>query len=573
MVIYQYRLSDINARLPILLILFFGLSAHAEDSGIPNAGSILQQTLPVTPPLPSQNELGLKIESAISGKLPPSEPFMVNSLLISGNQTIDTTTLHALVADAENTKLSLPQLAELAARITDYYHESGHPLARAFIPAQTIQSGVVRIEVMEARYGAIQVDNHSRVEDALLQNTLSSLQSAQPILQAGMEQALLLLSDIPGISAHSILKPGNQLGTSDLFVNIQPEPAVSGNISVDDYGNRYTGRVRGNGSLNFINPLHHGDILTLNGLSAGEGMSFGRIAYNTLLNGLGTHAGGSYVALQYHLGDISAALNAHGVAQIGSLWIRQPLIRRHNFNLYGLIQYERAEMQDHIDRQFIRNDRSLDSGTFSLSGDMRDGFLSGGITTWHLGLTFGQVGFDDATAQLFDAAAARTQGLFSKLNLNLSRLQSLSDSDMLYLSFAFQQASGNLDSSKKMSVGGAYTVRAYDMGAASGDIGYQGTLEFRHFLGSDWYGQCQAIAFVDSAYVMTNANTIKTNNPNSATLSGVGAGLNWLGPKLGWLGGNQLNAKVYIAAPVGPVPALIGTTNVMRAWLEIGMEF
>ena len=39
----------------------------------------------------------------------------------------------------------------LAARITDFYHSHGYPLARAMIAAQAIRAGVVEIEIIEAR--------------------------------------------------------------------------------------------------------------------------------------------------------------------------------------------------------------------------------------------------------------------------------------------------------------------------------------------------------------------------------------------------------------------------------------
>ncbi|PUA19125.1 POTRA domain-containing protein [Glaciimonas sp. PCH181] len=53
----------------------------------------------------------------------------------------DTAVLHALVADAEGQTMSLSRLDELVARISNYYHSKGYPLARAIVPAQSIVSG------------------------------------------------------------------------------------------------------------------------------------------------------------------------------------------------------------------------------------------------------------------------------------------------------------------------------------------------------------------------------------------------------------------------------------------------
>lgn len=549
-----------------LLLLAQSLLAQAAGSVSSGAGSILQQINPVEPPAPSSTGTGLTIEQGGAATLPPSAPFMVKVIQITGNTQFDTKTLHALVMDAEGQSLTLTQLNELAARITDYYHDHGYPLARAIIPAQTITDGQVQVEVIEARYGKINLDNHSRVNDALLQSTLSPVQSGQVIGQAALDRSLLLLSDIPGVVPGATLKPGEAVGTSDLVVEVAPGPAVTGNVALDDYGNRYNGRARLGGTVSFINPLHHGDVLSASGLSSGSGMSYGRISYESLLNGPGTRMGGSYSALHYILGDTFASLNGHGTAQVGSLWIKHPLVRSREVNLYGQIQFDRKELRDHIDLTSIRTDRHLDNWTASLSGDRRDTILSGGINTWNVGLTSGRVGFDDATAQQSDAATANTQRSFSKWTVNLGRLQSLSQKDGLYLALSGQWANTNLDASEKMVAGGPFTVRAYDMSAVSGDTGVLGTAELRHDLG--WVGrgqQWQAVGFIDTEHVMVSKNTWAAGT-NDATLSGAGVGLDWAWP-------GQWTAKAYIATPIGPIPVLVASTASARAWVEIGKGF
>ncbi|EGW23485.1 ShlB/FhaC/HecB family hemolysin secretion/activation protein [Methylobacter tundripaludum] len=490
-----------NAVKPLLaaMLLLAPLAVQAAPVA-PNSGTMLQQIQPVTPPAPSPSGTGLTIEGQGAAKLPASAPFQVKSIQIAGNAKIDTKNLHALIADTEGRSIALPQLGELADRITAYYHDHGYPLARAFIPAQTIQSGVVRIEVMEAQYDKIQLDNRSGVDDGLLNDTLTTLHSGQTIGQSGIDHALLLMSDIPGLAVNSTLKPGGTVGTSDLQVGVDATQAVTGNLVVDDYGNRYTGRPRAGGTVNWLNPLRHGDVLSLSGLTAGSDLNYGRLAYETLVNGRGTRLGAAYSALDYSLSGSLSALQAQGTAQVGSAWARHPLVGSRDFNLYAQVEYDRMDLRDRIDVSGIKTYRHLDNGTVSLSGDARDTLLSGGINTWMLGWTGGHVGFDNPDAQASDAATAKTQGTFSKWNANLSRLQSLTQKDALYLAFAGQWAQDNLDSSKKMIVGGPYTVRGYDMGAVSGDTGYIGTAELRHDLGSGRFGQFQAVGFIDSAH-------------------------------------------------------------------------
>jgi Haemolysin secretion/activation protein ShlB/FhaC/HecB len=169
----------------------------------------------------------------------------------------------------------------------------------------------------------------------------------------------------------------------------------------------------------------------------------------------------------------------------------------------------------------LHSNRHLDSATASVSGDLRDTLLSGGINTWSVAWHMGRVGFDDAGAQRADAASADTQGRFSLWNASVGRLQSVGATDALCLALSVQWSNANLDPAQKMAVGGAYTVRDRDMGVLSDDIGILATIEWRHDLGVLWDGTLQAVGFADSQHVTIN-HTVWASGPDSATLKRCG---------------------------------------------------
>jgi hemolysin activation/secretion protein len=528
---------------------------------IPDAGSILRQVQPVVPLPPSSSATGLTIEQESGTQMPQTRSFQLKSIQIVGNTAFDTETLHTLVADAEGTSLTLVQLHERVARITDYYQRHGYPLARAIIPQQVIDAGIVRIEIIEARYGKISLENTSRVHDSLLLSTLSPLQGGQAIGQRALDHALLLLSDVPGAVVNGTLKPGEAVGTSDLVVNTSPGATVAGNMAVDNFGNRYTGRARLGGDVNFIDPLHLGDVLSVSGLTSGGDMNYGRVAYESVLSGEGTRLGVSYSALHYRLGDPLSSLDAHGTAQVESIWLKHPLVRSADWNLYGQFQYDHLKLDDHIDASAIKTDRHLDDGVISLIGDARDTWLSGGVTSWNVSFTSGAVGFDNGVAQAADAATVQTEGHYVKWNASVYHLQNLSATTTLYLAWSGQWANENLDSSQQMIAGGPHTVRAYDMGTVSGDTGNLETAEIRRDLGSAWQGRWQALAFIDSEQLTINKHQFVAGT-NSVTLSGVGLGLRWAGPA-------QWVAQTYLATHMGPTPSLVESPTSVRLWVEI----
>jgi hemolysin activation/secretion protein len=294
-------------------------------------------------------------------------------------------------------------------------------------------------------------------------------------------------------------------------------------------------------------------------------MEYGRLAYDAAVNGEGTRFGVSYSALHYRLGDSLSVLDAHGTADVASLWAKQPIVRSADVNLYGQIQYDHLKLDDHIDASEIITDRHLNDFTASVIGDSRDAWLSGGVNSWSASLTSGQVGFDNGAARLADAATVRTDGSYLKWNVGLSRIQNISPADTLYFAVSGQWANSNLDSSQKLQAGGPATVRAYDVSAIAGDTGYEETIEFRHLLTAAWYGQWQPVVFLDSAQVTINKNPIVPGN-NKGTLSGAGVGLNWIGPQA-W------SAKISVAAPFGAAPVLVQDTSSVRVWVEFSKGF
>ena len=516
-------------------------------------------------PAPANSGTGLILEQPRNSNLPQSAPFMITRIDISGNTLFDSATLHGLVSDMEGQEHTLNELNSAVDRISDFYHSHGYPLARAYVPAQTLQDGVVKIFVIEARYGEIHLNNSSLVDDDVIQSTLSALRAQDFVEQTRLDRTLLLLSDMPGLVSSATLEPGQNVGTSDLTIETQATPPLSANGTIDNYGNQYTGRARLTGTLNWIAPLHQADVLSLNLLTAGRNMNSGSLTYETLISGQGTRLGGTASDLSYRLGDGLSALQGHGTAQTASLWLHYPWQRSVDMNVNAQLQLDYKNLKDDIDSTGIYTNRHLDVAQFMLSGDARSNVLAGAQTSFSVLLRAGEETFDNAAAQALDEKSAHAEGGFVKFNVNFSRLQNFSQDTSMYMSLSTQWANGNLDSSEKMVAGGAYSVRAYDMGALSGDLGVLHSLELRENLFEIMGGPLQAALFTDNQYVKINADPWVAGT-NGAHLHGAGLGFNWANDS-GW------HVRLYGAAPTGSVPELLKIKKSVRTWAEIGAWF
>ncbi|MGH8199615.1 MAG: ShlB/FhaC/HecB family hemolysin secretion/activation protein [Steroidobacteraceae bacterium] len=559
----RLRLSRVE---PLRLLLSVALGIATPTAALaqaqPPSGGQLQQQLTLPPAPANASKPSIAIKQPTQARSANTTPIPVRVIAIIGNTLLPTAQLHALVASAEGQTITLGQLQALAERITEFYHRHGYPLARAYVPAQRIENGRVTLAVLEARYGKVQLHNRSGTSDRPLHETLAPLATGAPVSAGTLDRTLLLMSDIPGVIVNAVVRPGAATGTSDLYVDVTSAPRYTGLVAVDDYGNRYTGRPRATGRLDVNGLLGEGDKLTANVLTSGAGLSYGQLDYRFLLDGQGTVLDASASELYYRLSGNLAPLEAHGTAQVDSLYLSQPLIRAVGGNLYLQLQYDHKDLLDRLDAAAIHEFRRTNDVALTLAGDRRDAH---GITNFNVSVTFDHVSFDNTAAALADSLGARTEGVSEHYDFTLARLQQLDEYDGVYLAATSQLASRNLDPSDQFYLGGPSNARGYDVGALTGADGYLLTAEWRRSLPLPWRGAWLASLFVDRGHLAVYKEPVAPG-PNSATLSDVGMGLSWNGP-------DQWQFSLQGATPVGPSSALLGPTSSARVWTQIQKGF
>lgn len=560
---------------PLALALSLASAAALSQTApaIPGAGQLLRQAEPSTAVTPALSAPALKIAPpAATNKTAPTDITRVTltSIKLTGNTVFDSPTLMTLVVEAVGKPNTFAQIDALAQRITDYYQTHGQPLARAYLPEQVMTDGALQIAVIEAVYGKVSVVNKSAFDTARLEAFAVALKPGQLVDQAPLDRTLLLLRELGGIDVTANARAGAVLGSTDLTITAVEAPRTSGTYSMDNYGSHATGRGRVMGTVQTSNQLGYGEAFSATGLTSGTGMFYERLAAEAPINGFGTRAGIGRAHLHYSLGSEFSSLRAHGSADVADAFVRQALVRSPGATVNAEIRLEHKSLKDRVDSTGAHTDRTVNIASASLSGALHDSFSGGGDTNFSLEFTGGHSAFSDAAALALDQSktGAHTQGRYGRVNVSLSRLQSLGTDPLLsgttvFASVKAQSASKNLDISEQMSIGGPQSVRGYDTNAISGAQGYVATFEVRQMLPAAPSGTWQAKLFVDAgrAQVYKNAFTAA----NAAALRNIGLGLNWANPN-GW------NGQLVIAQPVSSASAIPATQG-MRAWLMVGNKF
>ena len=480
----------------------------------------------------------------------------VRAFKFAGNTLLSSDALAQAVAPYVDRALSVAQLKEVAQVITNVYREAGWSV-RAFLPKQEVDGGVVTLQVVEAVFGGASLAGPApqRIEAEQLVNMAeASLVKGTPLHAAQLDRTLLLLDDLPGVSVTGSLVQGEKDGETNLALAATDEALVIGNAFIDNQGARTSGAERLSVNLNVNSPARMGDALGINALKT-QGIQYQRLSYSVPVGYDGWRVGLHASNLNYQIVAAEfAALNPFGQATTRGVDVSYPLVRSQLQNINFALSYDDKSFDNTSNG--ATTSYGIKAYNASLSASLVDNWQGGGVTNASVAMTRGD---------------KNTDSRFAKLNLNLSRLQSLNDSLSVYVAASAQTTHGNLDSSEKMYLGGATGVRAYPSSEAGGSEGNTLTLELRQRIDNT----LTLTGFYDYGRVKVNRDNAVASpaNPNDYNLQGYGV-------TVAWQATQAVDFKATLAQRMGSNPAASatgmdgdGTQKITRFWLSSGITF
>ena len=141
-------------------------------ANIPNIGDIEKQI--VVPKIQKEKLSIPKVSSKVfqAPMQDTGKTIFVKSFIFSGNLRISSEEIQKLAKEYENKDLTFTKINKLSSSITKLYRENGYFVARAYLPKQSIQDGILKINIIEGHYGEFKLKNDSLVKDSVVQGML-----------------------------------------------------------------------------------------------------------------------------------------------------------------------------------------------------------------------------------------------------------------------------------------------------------------------------------------------------------------------------------------------------------------
>lgn len=487
---------------------------------------------------------------------------------------------------ARSGAFTMGQMQELADEATNHFRRQGLILARVVLPAQEIQGGVVRFQLLPGRLGKVLVEGNKRYQADYLESFFGAV-IGETVLNEQVEASLLRVTDLPGLTAFGVFQPGENVGEADVVLKVTEDP-WDGYVNFDNYGSQFTGEREMRLGLGLNNPLQLGDRLDLMFQKGYHPKlsDFGSFTYQVPLLPEYLHGdtlGAGFSRNRFTVGGPElGSFGIKGVTEIANVSFNHSFLRGRRTNLYGLLDLTRKSAEVDIAGTAASEDK-LAILTLQTGFDAIDNLFGGGINSGYIALAHGFDGVLGATDQDDLPGSSRrnsdndTLSLeFDKLVLEYSRLQNLFPNHSLLLRVAGQWSDDLLVSLEQMAIGGPLSVRAYPQSEFLMDRGVFASVEWimnapgfadRPAFENRTWGQLLQVSF----YLDHGAGWLRDPSAvadQSIEITGAGLGLNLYVPAqivaggLNWLGGQfgkqwqlnfpgDLSLRLDVATPIG----------------------
>ena len=531
----------------------------------------VQTPKPKPEPLPPPEQLLVPPSSAPPSQRPAPESvpekITVKRFEVTGSSVFDQKQLDKILAPYTNKLLSFTEIFQVRAAITKLYVKKGYITSGALIPPQTIQNGIVKIQIIEGSLEAIEVTGTRRLNPDYIRNRLPK---SQPFNQKRLLEALQLLQLNPRIkNIQAELEAGSSLDTTVLNVRVQEASTLSAQLLADNGRSPSVGSSRRRIQLNEANLLGLGDGLSVayTNTNGSNGIDLG---YSLPIN-----SNNGTISFNYGFNNSNViekpfnALDIIGNYRYYELALRQPLLQTPNQELALGLSAARTESDIYSDvlKNFgyplpLLSPGADNNGNTRLSvinfsqewtkSSSREVFAA--RSQFNLG-----IGAFDATVN----NNAPDSRFFSWL-LQAQWVRQIAPDTLLLLRSNFQLADRPLVPIEQFGLGGINSVRGYRQDSLLGDNGYFASSEIRLpiYRNSRQNLLLQLTPFVDfgTTWDRGKRNFNDSNRGKSDTLASIGLGLRF-----------QLSDRLTARFDWG-IP-LIDIDTREKIWQEKGLYF
>lgn len=408
--------------------------------------------------------------------------FVFETVAVEGMTVYKNADIVPLYLPMVGREVSLSDVYALAEKMSAKYRNEGYVLSQVIVPPQTIDTGDIKLQAVEGFIDHVVIQSGDVRDQAQLAPYAAAIKASRPLKQGVLEKYMLLVNDLPGFKATSVLSPSPDTpGASDLTIEVEHKK-YDASAAVDNRGTRYMGPLQFSAGAQMNSFLGLRERLNVQLATASNGrvrheMDYASVGITQAVGHEGTTVTVNGSVTSTEPGHLLRPLGVKGVAHTYNVEVMHPFIRSRLENFYSTLKlvYLDSERNDNLglgkteDR--MRVVRLASTYQFS---DRHDG-----LNTLTAEISKGLNIFNAKPQGSPNMTRANGDPEFFKITGEASRVQTLTEKIDLFASVAGQWSADPLLASEEFGVGGGAYGSAYNSSEITGKNGLAARLELR----------------------------------------------------------------------------------------------
>jgi hemolysin activation/secretion protein len=490
---------------------------------------------------------------------------------IEGNTVLPRVEVEKAVMPFLGPKRPASDVEAARAALEKAYRSRGYETVAVEIPAQDVQGGIIRMNVVELKVGRLRVTNARHYSPEAIRDDVPALAEGKVPNYREVSQQIATVNKAGGRMVSPTLRAGDTPGTVDVDLQVEDESPVHGSLELNDRNSSRTKRLRASASLRYANLFHLGHSLSLQAQTTPTKPGQSWALSGSYVAPLGD--GVSVLGYGVHSNSDIAAIGGIGVLGSGDI-----------FGLRGLYSFTTGsptaptvhQLIAGIDYKSFRENLVLGADTAATPIDYVPATFQYSIAqnradhefSLSVGVNAGLRGLGSTDRQ-FRNKRFNSSASWMSLRGDIAYSWKLPGDWTVRNSLSGQIASGPLISNEQFSAGGLDSVRGYYESQQLGDDGFSTQLQVdtpslapRN---DRWLNDLRLFAFTDAAKLYVRDPL--SSQSGSARLVSVGGGFRYR-----MLG--HLNGSALIAAPlVGKDDVQLDISDAVRVQFRLWTEF
>jgi hemolysin activation/secretion protein len=458
--------------------------------------------------------------------------FDIKAFSIEGNTLFPEKDVQEIVRAHLGTGKTAVDVEKARDALEKLYHDKGYPAVLVNLPEQTVEDGIIRLQVIESKIGNVRVTGNRFYTKEKIRSALPSLVSGKVLYVPDVQKDLERINRGQDLKASPSLAPGKELGLTDVEVKVEDQLPLHGSLELNNRSLHDTTALRLNAMLRYDNLWQRDHSASLQYQTSPQDTGQVKLyafSYSLPAPWMSDHQ----IAVYGVRSDSNTLASGQGlsVAGKGSIYGTRYIVPLTPYEMYA------HNVTLGLDYKDFKESVGFNVGGATTETPITYAPLSVAYNASHpdsWGMTRFSSGLNVVFRGLvtdqreFEVKRYEAKGNYMYLTAGVERNQKLPFNMSLFLKLDGQIADQPLISNEQYIAGGMTSVRGYREAEALGDDALHGTAEvsapdMAGLVGLARRAQLTPFIFYDFAWLRTKSPL--PSQSQAARLQGAGAGI------------------------------------------------